>query len=253
MPDPVEKVRVAEGDVLRPRGHLSPDVFQHHLSLDDPELPAVHGDDRAVTAQVLATPAGLGIAHGPLPAIQDQGGIPCEGNQVPPVRDQEFLSGQRDHRLGLAITVPPVGQPRQQAHQTGLELAAQDRLGSQGTKVAFVHRGVQAVEAEVGVGVQGLDAGGESRSQPRGGVHWDVESDEVGSADRLFIQALHGQVQAGDRGPGTAEPGRRGGEPERLAAHFIGGDEDDASRHRRSLMADGLWRRPNPDHSRSDA
>jgi hypothetical protein len=37
MTDAIEEVGVAEGDVFRSVCNLSPDILQHHISLDDAE------------------------------------------------------------------------------------------------------------------------------------------------------------------------------------------------------------------------
>src|SRR5277367_3961946 len=49
----VQKIGVAESNMLSPGGDLLPDICQHHLSLHDAESPLIHRHDRAVPAQVL--------------------------------------------------------------------------------------------------------------------------------------------------------------------------------------------------------
>jgi len=59
MADAVEKVWVPEGNVLCARHHLPPYVFQDNLSRHDAKYAVVHGNNRAVPAQMFAAPASL--------------------------------------------------------------------------------------------------------------------------------------------------------------------------------------------------
>src|SRR6516164_3462794 len=68
----VQKVGIAERDMLGAGGRLPPDVFQDHLRLHDAEDAAVDGHDRAVTALVLASTAGFGVADPPGRAVYYQ-------------------------------------------------------------------------------------------------------------------------------------------------------------------------------------
>src|SRR5438105_9605851 len=60
--DAVEKVRITEGDVLRAGLHLAPNIFQYDLLLDDPEVPVIDRNNRAVPAQVPAAAACFRVA-----------------------------------------------------------------------------------------------------------------------------------------------------------------------------------------------
>jgi hypothetical protein len=59
----VEKVGIAKGDVLGSRANLPADVFEHNLSWDDAKNTVVDGHNRAVTAEMLAAAAGLGVTR----------------------------------------------------------------------------------------------------------------------------------------------------------------------------------------------
>src|SRR5712692_7670127 len=57
----IEKIGIAEGDVLGARGHLAANVFEHNIPLYDSESSAVHRYHRTMPAQMFAAAAGLGV------------------------------------------------------------------------------------------------------------------------------------------------------------------------------------------------
>ena len=63
MADPVEEIRVAEGDVPRAGGDLRPHIGEHDVAGDDTEPPVVDRHHRTVPAAVLAAAAGLGVSR----------------------------------------------------------------------------------------------------------------------------------------------------------------------------------------------
>ena len=151
--DPVEEVGIAEGDVLRAGRDLAADIFQHHLALDDAKRAVVHRHDGTVTAQVLAAPAGLGVAHD-AGAVVGQGEM-CvlfQRRQVVAIGHQEILTSERD--LGLNLRQPRAGraglQAAGQAQQPLLKLSPQDRADAQTTQQAGIERGVQSKSAQMG-------------------------------------------------------------------------------------------------------
>jgi len=136
--DPVEEVRISEGDVLRAGRDLAADVFQHHLALDDAKRAVVHRYDGTVTAQVLAAPADLGMPHD-TGAVVRQGEmcILFQRRQVVAIGHQEILTGERDLRLNLRQ--PRAGRGLQaagQAQQPLLKLSPKDRADAQATQQA---------------------------------------------------------------------------------------------------------------------
>jgi hypothetical protein len=95
MPDAIEEVGIAEGDVFRAGRNLSPDILQHHVSLHDAEGPLIDRDNGTVAAQMPTAPTGLRVAYrSALPISDIQARIPGERRQLPPVRNQELLLGQ---------------------------------------------------------------------------------------------------------------------------------------------------------------
>src|SRR5579862_1178695 len=57
----VEKIRIAERDMLGSRPHLLPDVLDHHLGLNDPKRASIDRYDRTMPAQMFASPTGFGV------------------------------------------------------------------------------------------------------------------------------------------------------------------------------------------------
>ena len=55
----IEKVRITERDVLRARGHLSPNVLHHNVTADDAKDAFVNRDDGAMAAKVFAAATGF--------------------------------------------------------------------------------------------------------------------------------------------------------------------------------------------------
>jgi len=88
----VEKIRVAEGDVLRACHHLLFDVGQHYVHLDRAELALIHRHHRAMPAQVLAAARGLGKADNFFAAVgQVEVGVAGEFGQSAAIRWQKCL------------------------------------------------------------------------------------------------------------------------------------------------------------------
>jgi len=77
-------------------------------------------------------------------------------------------------------------QARKVAH-TWLELAAHNRLDAQLAQIGLVHRSVQAVKTEVRVWIQASDWLDQTYREPRGRVHGNVESDDVGGTHGVFL------------------------------------------------------------------
>ncbi len=59
----VEKIGIAERDVLRARGDLLADVFQHDVAFDHAKRAVVNRHNRAMAAQMLAAARGFGRAR----------------------------------------------------------------------------------------------------------------------------------------------------------------------------------------------
>ncbi len=53
----VKEIRIAEGDVLRPGGHLAANIFEYHIPTDNSKQSLVNRHDWAMTAKMLAAAA----------------------------------------------------------------------------------------------------------------------------------------------------------------------------------------------------
>ena len=94
VPDPVEKVRVAEGDVRGSRRHLPPDVLDHHFSLDNAKTALIDRHNRAMAAQVFAASACFRVPdHALLAVVPIEFCIVSQSGEPPAVRDTEPLPG----------------------------------------------------------------------------------------------------------------------------------------------------------------
>ena len=248
----VEEVRVAERDVLGAGRDLLPDVGEDHLARHHPEAAVVHRDDGAVAAEVLAAAARLREPDGAGAAAREfERGVALERGEAASVRNEEVdlvemnavirivpRSGP-DGRLPGAVTGAVLaagagagagaGVPAftGKGDERRLDLSAEHRLGSELAEVGFVDRGVQPEHGEPGAGREGAEpAEGGGRDPPRG-VHREMDRDESRVVERLRIERLAREVDAAHRKARRAQPRRRLGESERLAAELVGADEDD--------------------------
>jgi hypothetical protein len=71
----VEEIRIAESDVFGAGSHLAANILQDDILLYHAKSPVVHGDHRAVPAQVFAAAARFGVACESFLAINQQLGI----------------------------------------------------------------------------------------------------------------------------------------------------------------------------------
>src|SRR5271170_5695197 len=65
--DPVEKVRIAKGNMLRPGCHLLPDIRHHRVAGNNPKHTVVNRHNWAMPAKMLAAPASLRRSHNAMP------------------------------------------------------------------------------------------------------------------------------------------------------------------------------------------
>ena len=112
----VEEIRVAEGDVLRARGDLLANVFEHHVAAHHPEMPAVNRHHRTMPAQMLAAAARLRIGDEFGVAVLPQLGVALEIRQSRAIRRDERQPFERNRRRWL--------RPRASCTSDDFELAA---------------------------------------------------------------------------------------------------------------------------------
>src|SRR5690242_12063270 len=62
VPRSVEEIRISKGNVLGAGRYLLPDIFHHDVARDHAKRSVIHGNNRAVPAQMPAAAAGLCVA-----------------------------------------------------------------------------------------------------------------------------------------------------------------------------------------------
>ena len=101
-----------------------------------------------MAAEMLAPPAGLGVARDPAaPVDRDQVGVARGIRQHGSIGNAEGLFGERDGRGGDII--PVAGPSAIEGDQFGLDLAADHRIRAERAQVFFIERRVEAEEAEM--------------------------------------------------------------------------------------------------------
>ena len=108
----VEKIRIAEGDVLRARGHLLANILQHHVALHHAKRAVVHRHDRAMPAQMLAAASCFGRTRDALLAAgHHHARIFRKFRHPRAVGHKEFLPRERNDGLVLRRRVQIVAPP----------------------------------------------------------------------------------------------------------------------------------------------
>ena len=123
MANPIEEIRVPEGDVLRASIHLGADVLKYDLAWYDTELAIVDRHDRAMTTTVFAAAARFGVTDNPTVSRWHlKRNILVQGRQVAAVRHTEVesrLSSFLDRLRALCAVTHKI-------EQCLLEFTAQD-------------------------------------------------------------------------------------------------------------------------------
>ena len=195
---PVEEIWIAKGNMARARHHLLAKVSQHDLARHGTKAPVIYRDHRTMPAAVLTTPTGFDIAGNPRPAIgHPQKRVALERREVAAVRYQKSLPGHGDPRFQLlaSLTRHAGFEPSGECLESRLELAAQYRPDTEFPQVRFVCRRIKTISDDMGAWIELLH----SRDQPGGQsgrrMHRHIESRQVGFANKVFVPALHCQIQ----------------------------------------------------------
>src|SRR5437868_7314 len=141
----VKEIRIAEGDVLRPRGHLAPNVFEHHVAVDDSKHSLVNRYDWAMPAKMLASAARFRGTNDPVPVPgNDEMRILLHRRHSRSIRHLEPQSCHRDQGLrGLLDGLnSSCGKALRHVHELFFKFAAENRGHAERTKIIDVHGGV---------------------------------------------------------------------------------------------------------------
>lgn len=232
MPHTVEKVRIAEGDVLRSGGNLLANIFQHDLAVHHAEYTVVDRNNRAVAAKMLASPARFRVAGNAVFAGgENHVGILREHWKSVPVGPDEFLPRQGDYRLGLRldcrfIVFAVLLETLREMRKPFLEFTSKNMFHSLGAEMRLIHGRVEAIEAHTRSGIQAANRFDELNGQPRGRVHGHVESDKLGEANGVLMEWLPRQIKRRDPVAPSAQPRRRRRQPKGLPAQLISRYQD---------------------------
>ena len=144
---------------------------------------------------------------------------------------EECLPGEGYNRLGLGRgRLTGASKALKHADERFFKLAAQDCVGAQPAKQAFVDWSVQAVKAQMRSRVELADGGQHFDREARRGVHRHVESNQVRLTHRLLAQRLAREVQTRYPGAGAPQPRRRRRQPKRLPAELVSGNQNNVWR-----------------------
>src|SRR5581483_2886334 len=89
-------------------------------------------------------------------------------------------------------------QARVKLRERLLELAAENRAHAQSPQVLGVQRRIQTIGAQVRRGIERSHTADGAAGETRGRVHGKVERDQRGPANRLLVERLLREVQAGN-------------------------------------------------------
>ena len=229
--DAVPEIRIAERDVRGARRDLAAHVLEHHLARHHPEPALVDRHDRTMTAEMLAATRRLGVADVMDCAVRNvEMGVALERRQPATVgrHEAQAIVGDQGWRGGNSRAGPRAGDLRGQSDQSLLELPADHELDAQASQVLAVHRRIETVGGIARAGMSGAHHGQRARRDPGGGVHRQVEGDQVRGPHPLEIQLLDREIEAVDLEAGLAQPRGGGCQAEGLAAHVVGGNEQHA-------------------------
>ena len=79
------------------------------------------------------------------------------------------------------------GQALQQRDQPGFEFATQNGAGSDAAQVGFVQRRIEPVAADVRGGIESANFLDDFGREPGGGVHRQVEGDQIGFTNAVRV------------------------------------------------------------------
>src|SRR4029077_17256901 len=97
----VKEIRIAKGDMLRPRGHLAADVLHHYVATDDSKHSLVNGHDRAMPAKMFAPAARLRRTNDPeASARNDEMRVFLHRRHSRTIRHFELQPGHRHQGVG---------------------------------------------------------------------------------------------------------------------------------------------------------
>jgi len=219
----VQKVGIAESDVLGPRGDEAAHILEHHFTRYCEEAPAVHRWDRTMETRVQTSAARLDVSRGKAAPGVQQVRVPSQRGQPVAARQRKSQPLDAGGRIGFR-RFPGVDLPRQ-GHERLLRLASQDVVRVTPQQVLRVERRIQSVKHDSAIRVAPPDPLGGAHTEPQRRVHGDRNRDESSSPHFGFVKRFHGEIDRVRCEPGALEKGAWPCEPERLMAQLVARNE----------------------------
>jgi hypothetical protein len=206
-----------------------------HTSSGTAEEPAaVHRRDRAVTAEVQAPAARLGVAGDDARPSRSSPTRAASGGSAARSRHQQIATnevrrrppGRRRHTRHRA----PVGSSIQgldEAEQRCLHLAGDHAVGAIGEEVVGVQARVEPEEAHVAAGVRRADARGDAEADAERGVHRHRDGGHARGRGAGAVERVHGDVEQRRPVPARLQRGGGPGHAQRLVTQLVARDEED--------------------------
>ena len=206
---PVEKIRIAKGDVLGTLRHEIPNVGHDNLSLDDTEPAVIDGHDRTMPAAMFASATRLRVADDASAVIRpNQSYVSVKGGQTAAVRLQEYLfvEGDMDRfvRTNFAAVETAI-KPGERA----FEFSTDDGVDAKLSEPIRVGRRVQPETAYMGGRIQFANPADDRFRQARRRVHGYVDRHHSCVDDGVFAEFLDREIETPDVGARLLEPGSR--------------------------------------------
>ncbi len=109
MPNSIEKIWIAERDVLRASCHLLPNVRENHFPVHDAKNAIVYRHNRAMAAEMFAPAAGFRVSHCAV----------LRRKAEPDAHRSVAAAGPRDRESGIADAPAKIGVQRMNLREGG--------------------------------------------------------------------------------------------------------------------------------------
>ncbi len=215
------------------RAHLRADILQHDRARHDEEAPAIDGRNGAVRTGVQAATTGLNVAGNRRLFVAHQPCVAVRLGQRVARGYGEWQAGQ--HRRGRRAARRDAGQSRDltlgfqclgQRAQRLLVFTADQRIRQATTqKVCSVEEGIEAVEADMRLGIRRAHALGNAHAQPQRGMHRRRDGDQPRVRHPGIRQWFHGGINGQRSEASSAQHRQRRGQAERLMSQLVAGDQ----------------------------
>src|SRR5580704_1187055 len=253
MAYPVEKVRIAERNMLRASRDLLPHIRHNHVAAHNAEHAVVHRHNRAMPAQMLAPATGLRGSHNAISIPgNNQVRILLKPRHPRAIGHLEVQPLQRYRRPDLCPRIPVAqGGVRgalftvrfegrlfrapaptvamvivrtdslRQPNQPTLKLSPQNCPNPKRPQILSIHRRIKSVTTNMRRRILLSQRRNQFRRQPRSRMHRQINRNQSSRANHALIQFLPRQVEARHLMPAPPQPSRWRHHPKRLPPQLI--------------------------------